>query len=269
MLLADTAVLDCAAGGRGARRRRRRRTWPRFERPHPRGSPAARGDHRLLGQRRGRAHYPRWLAAGIHVVTPNKRANSADAGASTARCSEARRAGGVALSVRGDGRRRAADHADAARPARDGRRDPPDRRASSPARCRICSTCGTAREPFSRGGARRQGEGLHRARSARRPVRHGRGPQAGDPGARDGPAARARDVRSRGSSRRRSPACTADEFLERAAELDAPMLRAARGGARAAAACCATWRRSTRTAGNAPPSAWWSSTGRTRSPTST
>lgn len=39
------------------------------------------------------AHYPRWLAAGIHVVTPNKKANSAD-WAFYNRVRDARRAGG-------------------------------------------------------------------------------------------------------------------------------------------------------------------------------
>jgi bifunctional aspartokinase / homoserine dehydrogenase 1 len=38
-------------------------------------------------------HYPRWLAAGIHVVTPNKKANSGDWGLYT-RVQEARRLGG-------------------------------------------------------------------------------------------------------------------------------------------------------------------------------
>jgi aspartokinase/homoserine dehydrogenase 1 len=38
-------------------------------------------------------HYPRWLASGIHVVTPNKKANSADWGL-YARVQEARRLGG-------------------------------------------------------------------------------------------------------------------------------------------------------------------------------
>ena len=38
-------------------------------------------------------HYPRWLAAGIHVVTPNKKANSADLGSYRA-LHEARRSGG-------------------------------------------------------------------------------------------------------------------------------------------------------------------------------
>ena len=38
-------------------------------------------------------HYPRWLAAGIHVVTPNKKANSADLGSYRA-LQEARRSGG-------------------------------------------------------------------------------------------------------------------------------------------------------------------------------
>jgi aspartokinase/homoserine dehydrogenase 1 len=40
------------------------------------------------------AHYPAWLAAGIHIVTPNKKANSADLGF-LARLAEARRSGGA------------------------------------------------------------------------------------------------------------------------------------------------------------------------------
>jgi len=39
-------------------------------------------------------HYPRWLAAGIHVVTPNKKANSGDWGLYT-RVQESRRVGGA------------------------------------------------------------------------------------------------------------------------------------------------------------------------------
>ncbi len=87
------------------------------------------------------------------------------------------------LPVRSHGRRRPADHADAARPARDRRRDPPGGG----------HLLGHAGLPVQRVGrraavlghrARRQGEGLHRAGPARRPVGHRRRPQARDPGAR-------------------------------------------------------------------------------------
>ena len=51
-------------------------------------------------------HYPEWLAAGIHVVTPNKQAGSADlAFYRTLGRGAARRR--LALPLRGDGRRRA------------------------------------------------------------------------------------------------------------------------------------------------------------------
>ena len=63
------------------------------------------------------ARYPAWLASGIHIVTPNKKANSADL-EFYARLHEARRAGQRALSVRSDRRRGPADHPDAARSAR-------------------------------------------------------------------------------------------------------------------------------------------------------
>ena len=143
------------------------------------------------------ALYPRWLAEGIHVVTPNKRANS---GRSTCSRSVQRGAPGrrVALPLRGHGRRRAADHADAARPARDRRRDPQGRG-------HLLRHAGLSLQRVGRQRAvlvdrqDGQGEGLHRAGPARRPLGHRRGAQAGDSGARDGHAARARRTwRSRG-----------------------------------------------------------------------
>ena len=53
------------------------------------------------------AHYADWLAAGIHIVTPNKKANSGPlAGYQQPADGTAR--GRLALPLRGDGRRRAA-----------------------------------------------------------------------------------------------------------------------------------------------------------------
>ena len=73
------------------------------------------------------AHYAGWLAAGIHIVTPNKQAGAGPLEryrAIRARRGERR----VAFPLRSDGRRRPAGHPDAARPARHRRRDPRDRR---------------------------------------------------------------------------------------------------------------------------------------------
>jgi aspartokinase/homoserine dehydrogenase 1 len=59
--------------------------------------------------------YGEWLERGIHVITPNKRANTASLGYYRA-LREANRAQGAHLPVRDDRRRRAADHPDVARP---------------------------------------------------------------------------------------------------------------------------------------------------------
>ena len=71
--------------------------------------------------------YGTWLERGIHVITPNKRANTGPL-EYYQRLRDANRAGGRALSVRDDGRRGAADHSDAARSRADRRRDLGDRR---------------------------------------------------------------------------------------------------------------------------------------------
>ena len=130
--------------------------------------------------------YPRWLGAGIHVVTPNKRANSGpldlydDAARGAARGGshylyEATVGAGLPII------------ADAARPARDRRRDPPYRR--HPVRHARISVQRVGRHAAVLGSrARREGERLYRARSARRPLGHRRRAQAGDPRPRDGPA---------------------------------------------------------------------------------
>ena len=97
---------------------------------------------------------PRWLGDGIHVVTPNKQRQQRAARAAIARSARGAPRRRRALPLRGHGRRRPADHPDAARPARDRRRDP-QIEGISRARSRICSTSGTAREPFSAVRARR------------------------------------------------------------------------------------------------------------------
>ena len=108
--------------------------------------------------------YPSWLASGIHIVTPNKKANSADL-EFYARAARGAARGRCALPVRGHGRRRPAGHPDAARPARDRRYDPPHRGHA----------LGHARLPVQRlgrlgavlvGGARSQG-----ARATPSPIR--------------------------------------------------------------------------------------------------
>ncbi len=64
---------QAAAGGPGA-----------FHRARARRPPAAHGADRLQRrQRRLRAHYRDWLAAGIHIVTPNKQRQQRRAGRTT------------------------------------------------------------------------------------------------------------------------------------------------------------------------------------------
>jgi bifunctional aspartokinase / homoserine dehydrogenase 1 len=94
MRLAERAI-DLGAAGASARARRGRRsdldasssTWHADHLPHARA-------HRLHRQRRVAARYPDWLRRGVHVVTPNKRANTADR-SSTAALREARRQSGA------------------------------------------------------------------------------------------------------------------------------------------------------------------------------
>ena len=64
--------------------------------------------------------YRDWLTRGIHVVTPNKKANSGTLPVLPRPAGGGAR-GGHALSVRGHGGRRPAGHSDAARPARNRR----------------------------------------------------------------------------------------------------------------------------------------------------
>ena len=114
-------------------------------RARARRPPAARGDHRLhRGRERGAALRRTGSRAGIHVVTPNKKANSGRSSYYES-LQEARRAGRRALPLRSHRRRGPAGHPDAARPARDRRRDHAASKASSPARWPICSTSATAR----------------------------------------------------------------------------------------------------------------------------
>jgi bifunctional aspartokinase / homoserine dehydrogenase 1 len=111
-------------------------------------------------------------------------------------------------------------------------------RASSPARSPTCSTPGTAAVVLG-GGAAGEGARLHRARSARRPVGHGRRAQADHPGREMGLKIEMATSRSRASCPARSPSCGVDEFLAALPEFDAPMLARSRRRARAAT-CCAT-----------------------------
>ena len=69
-----------------------------------------------------REHYAEWLAAGIHVVTPNKKANSGPLAYYDSLQGGAP-LGGSSLSLRSHRGRRAAGHPDAARSARDRRQD--------------------------------------------------------------------------------------------------------------------------------------------------
>ena len=73
------AAIDLARLARRVRRGRRPADFERFADHVHVGSPAAHGDHRLQRRaRRWRSTTREWLAAGIHVVTPNKKANSAE-----------------------------------------------------------------------------------------------------------------------------------------------------------------------------------------------
>jgi predicted amino acid-binding ACT domain protein len=126
----------------------------------------------LLGQLADCDQYPGWLGKGIHIATPNKKANSGalDLYTRVDRGATCRR---VALSLRSDRRRRPANHRHAAGPARDRAMRSSASRASSRGRSPTCSTSGTARSRFRRSCAMQRPRGL-RAGSARRPVGHGR-----------------------------------------------------------------------------------------------
>jgi aspartokinase/homoserine dehydrogenase 1 len=206
--------------------------------------------------------YTDWLARGIHVVTPNKKANSLEL-AYYRELASARRAGGTHYlyeTTVGAGLpviQTLRDLVQTGRHAGEHRGHPlglalvplpPVRRSPAVQRAR-------RRGPRAR---------LHRARSARRPVGHGRGAQADHPRARARSAARARR-RSRREPRAR-----------RAGARLGGRIPATRGGARRAlharlaprartARCCATWRGSRPRERRA--SDWSSSKRRTRART--
>ena len=218
-----------------------------LRRARARRPPAAHGDHRLHAPTtRSRSTIADWLARGIHVVTPNKKANSGDAGLLRLAAGGAPRRR-RALSVRGHGRRRPAGHPDAARPARDRRRDH-EHRGHLLGHAGVSVQRLRRQRAVLRHRARSQAARLHRARSARRPLGHGCRAQADHPRARDGPAAR--DDRRRGREPgargpRDGHAATTSWPACRVRRRDAEALRR-RGGARAR--CCATWAASLPTA---------------------
>ena len=176
------------------------------------------------------ARYPDWLASGIHIVTPNKKANSADL-EFYARLHEARRAGNAHYLYEAT--------VGAGLPVIQTLRDLRD--TGDEIRRIEGMLSGTlpylfnvwdGSEPFSSVVRAAKAQGLHRAGSARRPVGHRLRPQADHPRARDGTAAGAgrRAARKPGAALR-SPSCTAEEFLERLPAFDTAMaerLQAAR-----------------------------------------
>ena len=120
--------------------------------------------------------------------------------------------------------------------------------------------------PFSRDRQGRQGQGLHRAGSARRPVGHRLRAQGHHPRPRDGPEAR--DERRAGGEPDSGRAREGHHrrFPERPAEVRRRNEEAIRRRRPRAARCCATWAGSRPTA--RPRSVWPSSTSRMPSPTS-
>ena len=110
------------------------------------------------------AQYRDWLARGIHLVTPNKKANSGSMPYYRYAGSEAHR--WIALFVRSHGRRRLAGDSDAAGPARNGRRDQRYRRhllryPGLPLQCLRWQRSLLLDRQYG------QGEGLHRTGPAR------------------------------------------------------------------------------------------------------
>ena len=154
MLLADPGIAlgDWRAQYQASSRRRRSDA---LRRARARRLPAAHGARRLHGERGGRRPLRRLAGAPASTSSPPTRRPTAATSPYYQRLQSARRTGGVALPVRGDGRGGAAGGADAARPARDRGRDRRASRASSPARSRICSTSTTAARASRRSCARR------------------------------------------------------------------------------------------------------------------
>ena len=234
---ASRSTAGDAAGPAALRASRRRR------------APPARGDRRLHGQRRRRAALPR-VARGGH---PRRHAEQAGGKRGHGVLPIARRGPPrrrIALPLRGDRRRRTADHPDGARPARDRRPHPADR--GRPVRDAVVSLQRLGRRAAVLGaGPGREGAGLHRAGSARRSLGHGRRAQAGHPGARDGPRPRARRRRARRARARvaASPATPTSSW--RACPRSTPPCAIASRRRARAAACCATSGGSTPTRGRA------------------
>jgi aspartokinase/homoserine dehydrogenase 1 len=154
------SAADRARGERHAARPRRA-SRPTCAPPH---LPHAVIDRLRRRAKRSPRATSRWLAAGLHVVTPNKRAGAGSL--ARYRALRAHEARGRSLALRGHGGARACPSsrrcATSCGPAIASRRS----RACSRARSRTSSTCGTARA-LLRGGARRQDARLHRARPAR------------------------------------------------------------------------------------------------------
>ena len=115
--------------------------------------------------------YAELARGGIHVVTPNKKANSGRVRLLRAMLRAARRAHGAHYLYEATVGAGPADHrrrcATCARPATRSSAS----KASSPARSPTSSTSGTAASRSPRWSCGSQGAGLHGARSARRPVR--------------------------------------------------------------------------------------------------
>ena len=131
---------------RGATRSRRGDAARRREVRRARAGrlPAARRDHRLHGEP---ARSPSATPSGSRAASTSSRRTRGRTAAPIAYYQDAQAPeprGAHAFPVRGDGRRGPAGDPDAARSARDRRRDPQHREASSPARSRTCSTCSTA-----------------------------------------------------------------------------------------------------------------------------
>ena len=160
--------------------------------------------------------YPRWLGAGIHVVTPNKRANSGPLDLYDD-LQEARRAAGshyLYEATVGAG-------LPIIQTLRDLRETGDDIRRIEgilSGTLAYLFNVWDGKQPFSEIVRDAKAQRLHRARSARRPVGHGRGAQAHDSRPRDGAAAR---PLARSSSKGLIPAslgaCNVDEFMEAAA----------------------------------------------------
>ncbi len=150
-------------------------------------------------------HYARLARRAASTSSRRTRRRTARAMATTNACKAARRAAGAHYLYEATVGAGLPVIQTLARPARDRRRDPP--RRGHPLRHARVPVQHLGRQPVVLvDRAEAKALGLHRARSARRPLGHGRGPQADHPRPRDGPAAsRWRTSRSRASCQRRLP----------------------------------------------------------------